>query len=181
MDDAINSDSDAECEDVMTVESLLPKLNYIMKQLLKEHEKVKALTRSNKELMMGLEEYDESYEELRTKYKTLANDHDNLLTRYEKLSLEHEELKVSHKELECSLNEKAPSNTLSSHDGSTCVTKVDASTSYLDLLTMPCTSFCDNMSTLEANLLKENKKLKIDNAKLMDERSTLRAMRRLVR
>src|SRR5438128_570970 len=164
MDDAINSDSDAECEDVMTVESLLPKLNYIMKQLLKEHEKVKALTRSNKELMMGLEEYDESYEELRTKYETLAKDHDNLLTRHEKLSLEHKELKVSHKELECSLNKKAPSNTPSSHDGLTCVAKVDASTLYLDLFTMPCASACDN----EANLLKENEKPKIDNAKLMD-------------
>src|SRR5438128_7568304 len=128
MDDAINSDSDAECEDVMTVESLLPKLNCVMKQLLKEHEKVKALTRSNKELMMSREEYDESYEELRTKYETLAKDHDNLLTIHEKLSLEHEELKVSHKELECSLNEKAPSNTPSSHDGSTCVAKINAST-----------------------------------------------------
>ena len=58
-----------------------------MKQLLKEHDKVNALTRSNNELMMGLEEYDESYEELRTKYETLAKDHDNLLTRHEKLSV----------------------------------------------------------------------------------------------
>src|SRR6266542_4138966 len=33
---------------------------------------------------------------------------------------------------------------------------------------MPCGSSCDNVSTLEANLLKENEKLKIDNAKLMD-------------
>src|SRR6266542_935346 len=33
---------------------------------------------------------------------------------------------------------------------------------------MPCPSSCDNISTLEANLLKENEKLKIDNAKLMD-------------
>src|SRR6266540_2481873 len=69
---------------------------------------------------------------------------------------------------ECSLNENVPSNTLSSHDGSTCVVKVDASTSCHDLLTMPCTSSCDNMSTLGANLLKENEKLKIDNAKLVD-------------
>ena len=118
--------------------------------------------------MMGLEEYDESYEDLRTKYETLAKDHDNLLTIHEKLSLEHEELKISHKELECSLNEKAPSNTPSSHDVSTCVAKVDASTSCLNLLTMPCTSSCHNMSTIEANILKENEKLKIDNAKLMD-------------
>ena len=95
--------------------------------------------------MMGLEEYDESYEELRTKYETLVNAHDNLLTRHEKLSLEHEELKVSHKELECSFNEKAPSNTPSSHDGSICVAKVNASTSCHDLLTMPCTSFCDDV------------------------------------
>ena len=138
----------------MTFESLLPKLNYVMKQLLKEYEKVKALTRSNKELMKGLEEYDESYEELSTKYEKLVNDHDNLLTRHEKLSLEHEEFKVSHKELECSLHEKIPSNTPSSHDGSTCVAKVNDSTSCLDLLTMPCTSSCDNASTLEANLLK---------------------------
>src|SRR5438046_10599827 len=115
----------------MTFESLLPKLNYVMKQLLKEYEKVKALTRSNKELMKGLEEYDESYEELSTKYEKLVNDHDNLLTRHEKLSLEHEEFKVSHKELECSLHEKIPSNTPSSHDVSTCVAKVDASTSCL--------------------------------------------------
>src|SRR5438105_13128626 len=139
----------------MTIESLLPKLKCIMKQLLKEHEKVKALTRSNKELMKGLEEYDESYEELSTKYEDLVNDHDNLLTRHKKLDLEHKELKVSHKELECLLNEKEPINTPSSHDGSTCVAKVDASTSCLDLLTMPCTSSCDNMSTLEANLLKK--------------------------
>src|SRR5205809_2436052 len=109
--------------------------------------------------MMGLEEYDESYEELRNKYETLAKYHKNLLTRHEKLSLEHEELKVTHKELECSLNEKAPSNTPSSHDGSICVAKVDASTSCLDLLTIPCTSSYDDMSTLEANLLKENEKL----------------------
>ena len=81
---------------------------------------------------MVLEEYDESYEELRTKYETLAKDHGNLLTRYEKLSLEHKELKVSHKDLECSLNENAPSNIPLSHDGSTCVAKVDASTSCLD-------------------------------------------------
>src|SRR5438105_7352260 len=139
-----------------------------MKQLLKEHEKVKALTRSNKELMKGLEEYDESYEELSTKYEKLVNDHDNLLTRHEKLSLEHEELKVSHKELECFLNEKVPRNTPSSHDGSTCVVKVDASTLCHDLLIMPCTSSCDDISTLEANLLKENKKLNIDNAELVD-------------
>ena len=33
---------------------------------------------------------------------------------------------------------------------------------------MPCASSCDNVSTLEANLLKENEKLKIDKAKLMD-------------
>ena len=92
--------------------------------------------------------------------KKLVNDHDNLLTRHEKLSLEHEELKVSHKELECSLNEKIPSNIPSSHDGSTSVAKVDASTSCLDLLVMPCASSCDNMSTLETNLLKENEKLK---------------------
>src|SRR6266511_2747348 len=117
--------------------------------------------------MKGLEEYDESYEELSTKYEKLVNDHDNLLTRYEKLSLEHEELKVSHKELECSLNEKVPNNTPSSHDGSICVAKVDASTSCLDLLAMPCSSSCDNVSTLETNLLKKNEKLKIDNAKLL--------------
>ena len=41
----------------MTVESLLPKLKCVMKQLLKKHEKVKALTTSNKELMKSLEEY----------------------------------------------------------------------------------------------------------------------------
>ena len=150
-DEATDSDSDGECEEVMTVESLLPKLNCVTKQLLKEHEKVKALTRSNKELMMGLKEYDESYKELRTKYETLTKDHDNLLTRHKKLSLEHEELKVSHKKFECSLNEKAPSNTPSSHDGSTCVAKIDASTSCLDLLTMPYAPSCDNVSTLEAN------------------------------
>src|SRR5438105_10883466 len=125
-----------------------------MKQLLKEHEKVKALTRSNKELMKGLEEYDKSYEELSTKYEKLVNDHDNLLTRHEKLRLEHEELKVSHKELECSLDEKVPSNTPSSHDGFTCVAKVNASTSCQDLLAMPCASSCKDKSTLEANLLK---------------------------
>src|SRR5438132_3670626 len=119
-------------------------------------------------LMKGLEEYDESYEELITKYDKLVNDHDNLLTRHKKLSLEHEELIVSHKELECSLNEKVPSNTPSSYDGSTCGAKVDASTSCLDLLNMPCAPSCDNVSTLEANLLKENEKLKIDNTKLMD-------------
>src|SRR6266508_245149 len=144
-EEATNSDSEGEGEEVMTIESLLPRLNYVMKQLLKEHEKVKTLTRSNKELIKGLEEYDESYEELSTKYETLAKNHDNLLTRHEKLSLEHEELKVSHKELECSLNEKVNSNTPSSHDVSTCVAKVDASTSCLDLLTMPCTSFCDDV------------------------------------
>src|SRR5438132_4148189 len=116
---------------------------------------------------MSIEEYDEAYE-LRVKHETLTKTHDDLLTRHEKLSVEHEELKVSHKELEYSLNEKAPSNTPSSHDGSTCVVKVDASTSCHDFLTMPCTSSCDDMSTLEANLLKENEKLKIDNAKLMD-------------
>src|SRR5438132_923878 len=59
-------------------------------------------------------------------------------------------------------------NTPSSHYGSTCVVKVNASTSCHDLLTMPCTSSCDDMSTLEANLLKENEKLKIDNTKLVD-------------
>ena len=64
--------------------------------------------------------------------------------------------------------EKAPSNTPSPHDGSNCVVQVDASTSSHDLLTMPCTSSCDNMSTLEANLLTENEKLKMDNAKLKD-------------
>src|SRR5438132_9978112 len=100
--------------------------------------------------------------------KNFVNDHDNLLSRHEKPSLEHEELIVSHKELECSLNEKVPSNTPSSYDGSTCGAKVDASTLCLDLLDMPCASSCDNVSTLEANLLKENEKLKIDNAKLMD-------------
>ena len=70
-EEVTNSDSEGEDEEVMTVESLLPKLNCVMKQLLKEHEKVKALTRSNKKLMKGLEEYDESYEELSTKYENL--------------------------------------------------------------------------------------------------------------
>src|SRR6266540_459238 len=105
---------------------------------------------------MSIEEYDEAYEELRVKHETLTKTHDNLLTRHEKLSLEHEELKVSHKELECSLNKKVPNNTPLSHDGSICVAKVDASTSCLDLFTMPCTSSRDDMSTLEANILKEN-------------------------
>ena len=106
--------------------------------------------------------------QLLKEHEKLVNDHDSLLSRHEKLSLEHEELIASHTELECSLNEKVPSNTPSSHDGSICVAKVDASTSCQDLLAMPCASSCDNVSTLEINLLKENEKLKIDNAKLMD-------------
>ena len=44
-EEATNSDSEGEGEEAMTVESLLPKLKCVMKQLLKEHEKVKALTR----------------------------------------------------------------------------------------------------------------------------------------
>src|SRR6266508_4685795 len=118
-----------------------------MKKLLKEHAKVKALTRDNNELIKGLEEYDESYE---------------------KLSIEHEELKISHKELECSLNEKVPSNTPSSNDGISSVAKVDASTSCQDMLDMPCSSPCNDISILETNLVKENEKLKIDNTKLME-------------
>src|SRR5207237_10068070 len=104
-EEIINSDSEGDDEEV-TIETLLPKLNCVMKQLLKEHAKVKALTRDNNELIKGLEEYDESYEELRTKYDNLVIDHDNNKTRHEKLSTEHEELKIYHKELECSLNEK---------------------------------------------------------------------------
>ena len=46
-DEATDSNSEGEGEEVMTIESLLPKLKCVMKQLLKEHEKVKALTRSN--------------------------------------------------------------------------------------------------------------------------------------
>src|SRR5438105_2153846 len=134
-EEIINSDSEDEDEEV-TVESLLPKLNCVMKQLLKEHAKVKALTRDNNELIKGLEEYDESYEELRTKYDYLVSDHDNLKTRHEKLSIEHEELKISHTELECSLNEKVPSNTPSSNDGISSVAKGDASTSCQNLLYM---------------------------------------------
>src|SRR6266542_1914194 len=53
-EEIINSDSEDEDEEV-TVESLLPKLNCVMKQLLKEHAKVKALTRDNNELIKGLE------------------------------------------------------------------------------------------------------------------------------
>ena len=166
-EELINSDSEGDDEEV-TVESLLPKLNCVMKQLLKEHAKVKNLTRDNNELMKGLEEYDESYEELRTKYDNLVNDHDNLVSRHEKLSIEHEELKVSLKELECCLNEKVPSNIPSSNDGVPNVAKVDASTSCQDLLDMPCPSPCDDISMLETNLLKENEKLKVDNAKLLE-------------
>src|SRR5438128_12220976 len=99
-----------------------------MKELIKEHAKVKTVTRDNNELIKGLEEYDESYEELRTKYDNLVNDHDNLMSRHEKLSIDHEELKVSHKELECCPNEKVPSNIPSSNDGVSNVAKVDAST-----------------------------------------------------
>src|SRR6266540_3187675 len=117
---------------------------------------------------MSIEEYDEAYEELRVKHETLTKIHDDLLTRHEKLSVEHEELKVSYKELECSLNEKVSSNTPSSHDGSTCIVKVDTSSSCHDLLNMPGTFSCDDMYTLEAKLLKENEKLKIDNVKLVD-------------
>src|SRR6266508_4498366 len=162
-----NSDSEGDDEEV-TVETLLPKLDYVMKQLLKEHAKVKTLTRDNNELIKDLEEYDESYEELRTKYDNLVIDHDNLKTRHEKLSIEHEKLKISHKELECSLNEKVPSNTPSSNDGISSVAKVDASTSCQDMLDMPCSSPCNDISILETNLVKENEKLKIDNAKLME-------------
>src|SRR5438128_6532898 len=166
-EEIINSDSEDEDEEV-TVESPLPKLNSVMKQLLKEHAKVKTLTRDNNELIKGLEEYDESYEELRTKYDNLVNDHDNLVSRHEKLSIEHEELKVFLKELECCLNEKVPSNIPSSNDGVPNVAKVNASTSCQDLLDMPCPSPCNDISMLETNLLKENEKLKVDNAKLLE-------------
>src|SRR5436190_5699771 len=166
-EELINSDSEGDDEEV-TVESLLPKLNCVMKQLLKEHAKVKTLTRDNNELMKGLEEYDESYEELRTKYDNLVNDHDNLVSRHEKLSIEHEELKVSLKELECCLSEKVPSNIPSSNDGIPNVAKVDASTSCQDLLDMPCPSPCNDIAILETNLLKENENLKVDNAKLLE-------------
>ena len=88
---------------------------------------------------MSIKEYDEADEELRVKHENLTKTHDDHLTRHEKFSVEHEKLKASHKELECSLNEKVPSNTPSSHDGSTCVVKVNASTTmtclpYLVLL-----------------------------------------------
>src|SRR5438105_858827 len=85
-----------------------------------------------------------------------------------KLDRAHVKLNSSYEELEALLNEKVPSNTPSSHDGSNCVVKVDPSTSCHDLLTMPCPSSCDNISTLETNLLKKNERLKIDNAKLVD-------------
>src|SRR5438132_5317984 len=49
-EEVTNSDSEGEDEEVMTVESLLPKLNCIMKQLLKEHEKIKQ--RTNERSMM---------------------------------------------------------------------------------------------------------------------------------
>ncbi len=62
-----------------------------------------------------------------------------------------------------------PSNTPSSNDGISSVAKVDASTSCQDMLDMPCSSPCNDISILETNLVKENEKLKIDNAKLMED------------
>ena len=100
---------------------------------------------------MNLKELNDAYVELKGEHEILTEAHNVPLTRHEKLDLAHVKLNASYKELESSFKEKAPSNTPSSHDGSTCIVKVDISTSCHELLTMPCPSSCDNMSTLETN------------------------------
>src|SRR5438105_2637216 len=89
---------------------------------------------------MNLEKLNDAYEELKGEHEIIVEARNVLVTRYAKLDIAHTELNSSYKELESSLKEKAFSNTPSSHDGTTCVVKVNASTSCHDLLTIPCTS-----------------------------------------
>ena len=99
-DEATDSNSDGECEEVITVESLLGRLNEVMDEYLVEHDKVKALSRTNKQLTMNLEELNVAYEELKGDHETLAEAHNDLLAMHEKLDRAHGELNSSYKELE---------------------------------------------------------------------------------
>ena len=71
-DEATDSDSDGECEEVITVESFFGRLNEVTNEYLVEHEKVKALSRTNKKLTMNLEELNDAYEELKGEHEILA-------------------------------------------------------------------------------------------------------------
>ena len=126
------------------------------------------MSRTNKQLTLKLDELNDEHKKLKGDHEIFAKSHNDLLAKHDKLNREHEQLNSSYKELEKLSNKKVPSNTPYFHDGSTCVVKVNASTSCFYLLSMPCSFSCDNMSTLVAILFKKNEKLKMDNAKLMD-------------
>src|SRR5438128_1511536 len=73
-----NSDSDGECEEVLTVESRLGRLHEVTNEYLKQHDKLKTLSRNNKQLTLNLDELDEELMDLKGEHETLAKFHNDL-------------------------------------------------------------------------------------------------------
>src|SRR6266540_2190575 len=99
-DEATASDSDEETEEEVTLESLLGQLQEVIHENLKIYEKYKALSRTNKQLTLNLDELNDEHEKLKADHETLAKSYNDLLAKHEKLSHEHEQLNSSYKELE---------------------------------------------------------------------------------
>jgi hypothetical protein len=122
-----------------------------------------------------------SCEEHKHLLDVLKSSHGELKLTHEKLLASHEELLQQHASLIKVFSKKLKKNESSSHESSdqlqhvtnSCdVGKKHVSTSYEDLLEMPCSSHLDACSTsmsCETNLLKENNELKEQVKKLSNK------------
>jgi hypothetical protein len=132
-----------------------------------ENGKAKTLKLENKNLFLK-----NSCEEHKHLLDVLKSSHGELKLTHEKLLVSHEELFKQHASLINVFSMKLKKNESSSHESSdqlqhvtnSCdVGKKHVSTSYDNLLEMPCSSHLDACSTsmsCETNLLKENNELK---------------------
>ena len=137
-----NDSQVSKCDDDVMYKSLMDHIRSLDIMLDKDSDKIKDLSKTNVSLATKLDKLNESHVELANKYALLVESNNELLARHNKLIIEHEELTSSYKELENSKFDHLPSNTPSSNDEKTSVAKVDASTSYNDLLDMACSSSC---------------------------------------
>src|SRR6266508_3550283 len=176
-----NDSQVSKCDDDVMYNSLMDHIRSLDIMLNKDIDKIKDLSKTNVSLTTKLDKLNESHEELAKKYALLVESNNDLLARHNKLIIEHEELTSSYKDLENSNFDHLPSNTTSSNDEKTSVTKVDASTSYNDLLDMPCSSscidiiatpcspLCNELSIVKTNLARENDVLKHEVEKLKED------------
>src|SRR6266542_4163507 len=171
----------SNCDDDIMYKSLMDHIRSLDIILDKDSDKIKDLSKTNDSLITKLDKLNESHEELAKKYALLVESNNELLARHNKLVIKHEELTSSYKELENSKFDHLPSNIPSSNDEKPSVAKVDASTSYSDLLDMPCSSscidiivapcspLCNELSFVKTNLARENNELKQEVEKVKED------------